>query len=97
MHVSVSIVLCVTNYLFVLHTAIICRTLPNILNGFITYAPDTTPDYDLDTVATYDCDAGFVLELSLGGSETRACVDDDGLDAIGVFDRQAPICVRKLH
>ena len=25
----------------------------------------------------------------------RTCVDDDGLDAIGVFDRQAPRCVRK--
>ena len=82
---------------FVLHTVIICHTLPNILNGFITYAPDTTPDYDLDTVAIYACDTGFVLDLSLERSVTRTCVDDDGLDAIGVFDRQAPICVRKLH
>ncbi len=79
--------------MFVLHTAIICRTLPDIPNGFITYAPDTTPDYDLGTVAIYACDTGFVLDLSLGGSEMRTCVDDNGLDA---FDRQAPICIRKL-
>ena len=52
-------------------------------------------DFDLGTVATYACDAGFVLDLSLGRSEMRMCVDDDGLDAIGVFDRQAPRCVRK--
>ncbi len=59
------------------------------------YAPDTTPNYDLGTVATYACDPGFVLDLSLGGSEMRMCVDDNGLDAVGVFDRQAPRCVRK--
>ncbi len=46
-------------------------------------------------MATYDCDAGFVLDLSLGGSEMRTCVDDDGLDAIGVFDTKEPRCVRK--
>ena len=80
---------------FVLHTAIICRTLPDIPNGFITYAPDTTPDYDLGTVATYACDTEFVLDLSLGGSETRNCVNDMDNDAEAVFDRQAPRCVRK--
>ncbi len=25
----------------------------------------------------------------------RTCVNDNGLDAEGVFDNQAPICVRK--
>ena len=82
--------------LCVLNTAIVCRTLPDISNGFITYAPDTTPDYDFGTVATYACEAGFVLDLSLGVSEMRTCVDDNGLDAIiGVFDRMAPRCVCK--
>ncbi len=85
---------CVTK--FVCSSAIVCNTLlPDIPNGLITYAPDTTPDYDLGTVATYACEAGFVLDLSLGGSEMRTCVDDNGLDAIGVFDRLAPRCVRK--
>ena len=78
-----------------LHTAIICRTLPDIPNGFITYAPDTTPDYDLGTVATYACNPGFVLDLSLGGSEMRTCFDDIENDAEGAFDRPAPRCFRK--
>ncbi|XP_064386632.1 sushi, von Willebrand factor type A, EGF and pentraxin domain-containing protein 1-like [Halichondria panicea] len=72
-----------------------CPSLQPITNGVVIYAPDTTPDYDLGTVATYACNAGFVLYLSLGGCEIRICVDDNGLDAVGVFDRQAPICIRK--
>ena len=75
--------------------AIECPPLDGIENGVITYAADITPNYTLSTVATYDCDAGFFLDLSLGGSEMRTCVDDDGLDAIGEFDNQAPICIRK--
>ena len=46
-------------------------------------------------MATYACDTGFILDLSLGGSEMRTCVDDMDNDAEGVFDNQAPICVRK--
>ncbi|XP_064387566.1 uncharacterized protein LOC135335869 isoform X2 [Halichondria panicea] len=69
-----------------------CNVLDEIENGFITYAPDVTPNYDLGTVAFYACDAGFFLDISLG-STFRMCVDDDGLDAIGVFDNQAPRCV----
>ncbi len=90
-------VLCVTIIMFHnMHaTAIECPTLPNIPNGFITYAPDTTPDYDLGTVAAYACNPGFVLDPSLGGSEMRTCVDDMDNDAEGAFDNQAPICVRK--
>ena len=76
-------------------TAIECLPLDPITNGFITYAPDTASNYDLGTVATYDCDSGFVLDLSLGGSEMRTCMDDNGLDAIGVFDRQTPRCIGK--
>ena len=78
------------------HTAIQCSSLKPIPNGVITYALDNTPNYGLGTVATYACDTGFVLDVSLGGSEMRTCVDDNGLDAEGVFDRQAPRCVRKL-
>ncbi len=88
------LVLCVTKRSFIL-LAIVCRTLSNITNGVITYAPNTTPNYDLGTVATYACTPGFVLDLSLGGSEMRTCVDDNGLDAIGVFDNQEPRCIRK--
>ncbi|XP_064386678.1 E-selectin-like [Halichondria panicea] len=73
-----------------------CPPLAGITNGFITYTIDNTPNYDLGTVATYVCDAGFVLDLSLGRSEIRTCIDDNGLDTIGVFDRQAPRCVRNI-
>ncbi len=83
---------CYTGLLF---TAIVCLAISAITNGVITYAPDITPNYDLGTVVFYVCNAGFVLDLSLGGSTFRMCVDDNGLDAIGVFDKLAPICIRK--
>ncbi len=76
--------------------AIQCNALDGIENGVITYAIDTTPNYDPGTVATYTCDAGFFLYLSLGGSMTRTCVDDEDNDAEGVFSGQAPRCIRKL-
>ena len=76
-------------------TAIECLPLDPITNGAITYAPDIAFNYDLDTVATYECDAGFFLDLSLGGSMTRTCVDDEDNDAEGVFNRQAPRCICK--
>ena len=78
-----------------LYLAIECPPLDPIINGFINYAPNNTPNYDLGTVATYNCDAGFFLDLSLGGSAFRTCVDDNGLDAIGEFNNQAPRCIRK--
>ncbi len=77
-------------------TAIQCNPLDGIENGVITYATDITPNYDLGTVATYDCDAGYFLDLSLGGSMTRTCSDDLDNDAEGVFSGQAPRCIRKL-
>ncbi len=58
----------------------------------ISYSLDVTSDYDLGTNATYTCEAGFFLE----GDEVRTCMDDDGMDAIGVWSGQEPICVRKL-
>ena len=47
-------------------------------------------------MATYTCDAGFVLDLSLGGSVTRTCFDDMDNDAEGLFSGQAPACIRKF-
>ncbi len=76
-------------------TVIECLPLDPITNGFITYAPDTASNYNLSTVATYECDAGYFLDLSLGGSEMRTCVDDLDNDAEGVFSGQAPACIRK--
>ncbi len=93
MHVSVPMLFCVLQMLLFLHTAIVCHALPAITHGSITYAPETTPDYHLSTVATYACSAGFVLDL--GGSVLRTCVDDMDNDAEGVFNGQAPICIGK--
>ena len=73
-------------------TAIECPSLPAITNGMISYSPDVTPDYDLGTEATYTCVAGFYLE----GNEVQVCMDDDGMDTIGVWSGLEPRCVRKL-
>ncbi|XP_064386053.1 sushi, von Willebrand factor type A, EGF and pentraxin domain-containing protein 1-like [Halichondria panicea] len=73
--------------------AIQCLPLDSVVNGVISYAIDIAAKYDLGTVATYDCDPGFVLDLSLGGSEMRPCVDDNGMDTIGVWSGQEPSCV----
>ena len=74
--------------------AIECLPLAAIVNGVITYAPDNTSNYALGTVATYACNAGYILDLSVG-SETRTCEDDGDMDAEGVFTLQAPQCVGK--
>ncbi len=77
-------------------TVIQCLPLPDIENGTIQYDPDIVPNYDLDTVATYTCNDGFVLEFPTSASSaTRTCIDDNDNDAEGVFDREAPVCVRK--
>ena len=83
------------NNLFFL-AAIECHPLLSIANGFIKYYPDDTPNYALGTVATYSCDAGYVLDLSVG-SVTRTCTDNGNvMDAIGEFDGQAPTCIGEL-
>ena len=74
--------------------AVECEPLDAIANGIITYADDTTPNFDLGTTATYACNEGYFLDVSVG-SEVRTCVDDTDGDALGVFDGQAPSCVRK--
>ena len=60
----------------------------------ITYSTVGTPNHALGTVATYSCNVGFVLDLTVG-SEMRTC-EDDGMDAFGMFSGQAPSCVRKF-
>ena len=74
--------------------AIECEPLPPIANGLITYAVDTTPNYDLGTTATYACITGYFLDLSVG-VRVRSCLDDGDMDALGVFSDQNPSCVRK--
>ena len=51
-----------------------------------------TPNYDLGTMATYECNPGFYLM----GDDERNCTAGNGTSAIGVFDKQEPACVRKF-
>ena len=71
-----------------------CLPLSPIDNGFIRYAPDSTPSYAVGTVATYACNTGFVLDLSVG-AQNRTCMNSNGGNTSGVFINKAPSCVRK--
>ncbi len=62
-----------------------------IANGMISYNADMTAPYNVGTVATYSCNTGFVLS---GGNVVRTCVDvGDGSG--GIFNGNAPTCIRK--
>ena len=76
-------------------TDVVCEPLPDIENGMISYSTTGSPNYSPGTVATYSCDAGFVLDFSGGASETRTCGDDGDGDALGEFSGTAPSCVGK--
>ena len=76
------------------HTVIECEPLSVIENGFITYSSTGSPNYALETVATYSCYAGYVLNLFVG-FEMRTCEDDGDNDALGVFSGGTPSCVGK--
>ena len=72
-----------------------CEPLDVISNGVITYTTDPTPNYELGTEATYVCNEGFFLNISIG-DRVRTCVRRSGVDVAGVFNGQAPSCVGKL-
>ena len=68
-----------------------CDKPPAIVNGFITYAPDDVARYDIGTVATYECNPGFILV----GVVTRDCIGP-GVDVnTAEFNSEAPVCIRK--
>ncbi len=79
---------------FIFNTVIKCPVLPVFANGMVSYATYMTPDFDLGTTATYSCDDGYTLDLSIG-VEVRTCIDDGNNDTEGVFSGQEPACVRK--
>ena len=66
--------------------------LTTITNGVIVYNVDMTAPYDVDTLASYRCDPGYVLT---GGNVVRTCVDA-GDGSGGRFDGETPTCERKL-
>ena len=79
---------------YILNTAIECRVLPVFANGMIVYATDVIANFELGTTATYSCNEGYTLDLSIG-VEVRTCIDGGDNNAVGVFSDQEPACVRK--
>ena len=71
-------------------TAIICPSLGTLENGHIAYSEDS---FEIETVATYTCDVGFVLI----GDSTRGCIDDDQMDTIGIWNSTSSYCERMFH
>ena len=45
-------------------------------------------------MATYACNAGFVLDLSVG-AQNRTCMNENGGNTSGVFIDKSPSCVRE--
>ena len=72
-----------------LSIAIECPGL-SLENGVVTYSTDTSPNFELGTIATHFCNTG----LSLQGPVTRTCVNDDGIDIVGVWSGSPPTCSR---
>ena len=58
----------------------------------IKYAANTASEFEIGTVATYLCDAGFALV----GNMNRTCVDDNQEDVVGLWSENAPACERKF-
>ena len=68
--------------------AAVCDNI-QVENGMITYDIDTSPPYDVGTVAVYECKEGFKLV----GERERTCVDaESGLG--GIFNGAASDCKR---
>ena len=79
-----------TIIMYVLITAIECSML-TLRNGMITYDVDTTAQFEIKTIATHNCNAGFALV----GDVTRTSEDDDQADTVGVWSGSPPSCDRK--
>ena len=65
-----------------------CGVLSAIPNGVITFSPDSTPDYDLYTTATYSCNQNYTLS----GNGLLTCINAFGS---GTWDNFEPSCMGK--
>ena len=65
-----------------------CGVLSAIPNGVITFSPDSTPDYDLYTTATYSCNQNYTLS----GNGLLTCINAFGS---GTWDSFEPSCMGK--
>ena len=63
----------------------------SLANGMVTYVLDTTAEFEVMTIATHTCNAGFALV----GALTRTCMVDDQVDIVGVWSGSPPTCEGK--
>ena len=77
-----------------LSAVIECPTLTAPANGQVSYNTDMSSPFDIGTVATFSCDAGFSLN---GTTATLVCADDDQADTIGTWGGTEPNCLGKLQ
>ena len=75
-----------------LSAVIECPTLTAPSNGQVSYTTDLSSRFDIGTVATFSCDAGFSLN---GTTTTLTCADDDQADTIGTWRGTEPSCLGK--
>ncbi len=63
-------------------------------NGMISYSPDMTAPYSVDTMATYSCNDGYRF-VAGEGDQTRTC-EEDGAETVSgaTFSGTAPSCER---
>ncbi|XP_064387505.1 uncharacterized protein LOC135335846 isoform X3 [Halichondria panicea] len=75
----------------------VCMELVTIPNGMISYSPDMTAPYSVDTVATYTCNDGFQFVAGVG-DQMRTCtevVESESTVVSGAeFSGLAPSCQR---
>ena len=75
-----------------LSAVIECPTLTAPSNGQVSYPTDMSSPFEIGTVATFSCDAGFSLN---GTTATLTCADDDQADTIGTWGGTEPSCLGK--
>ena len=62
------------------------------MNGQVSFIPDMLSPFDIGTVATFSCNAGFSLN---GSTAILNCTDDDQADTIGTWNGMEPSCLSK--
>ncbi len=75
------------------NAAIQCGELSTLENGRTIYSGDATAPYDLDTIATYMCNDGYVLERVV----ERRCTAGVGGSRTGVWTGRDPTCTRRSN
>ncbi len=78
------------NVNYSLPAAIMCLGLPDPTNGTVTFSADGPASFMLATVATYNCEPGYVLNSI---NTTRTCVDlSNEANPVGTWNGDAPTC-----